>query len=514
MDFSWLVGEDQCGSDPFPIFIDTVVPVAAEKPSRWQLNKADWATFNSLCVEEIKDSLNEQISTIDEFSSTLLNIASKAVPKSSTIPKQIHKPWFTPDCEKAVRERKKALNKFRNNPTQANLSKYRAARAKARLITKISKRNSWKEYVSKLNARSSVKKTWDMVRKISGKQTNSSVIHVHKPNGDKATARVDIANTLADEFEKNSSSEHYTKKFLNNKSKQEKVKLNFKSNNIENYNALFNMQELKDALQKSHDTAVGPDEIHYQLFLKHLPRESLIVLLRLFNQIWETGDFPDTWREPTVIPVPKPGKDHTNPNNYRPIALTSCLCKTIESMINTRLVWFLESNGLLAESQSGFRHFRSTMDHLVSLESNIRNAFIRGEHIVSVFFDLEKAYDTTWKYGALKDLHEIGMRNRMPLFINIFLSDRCFKVRIGNTFSDLHNQEMGVPQGSMLSVTIFNVKINSIVKSVSDGVDKSLFVDDFAISCKSKNMHSIERQLQLCLNKIQKWADNNGFKFS
>ena len=112
---------------------------------------------------------------------------------------------------------------------------------------------------------------------------------------------------------------------------------------------------------------------------------------------------PKSWKEATVIPIPKPGKDNTNPNNYRPIALTSCICKTLERMINERLVWYLEKNNIITEFQSGFRHQRSTNDHLVRLETFIREAFIKKEHLVAVFFDLEKAYDTTWKYGIMND---------------------------------------------------------------------------------------------------------------
>ncbi len=55
-----------------------------------------------------------------------------------------------------------------------------------------------------------------------------------------------------------------------------------------------------------------------------------------------------------------------------------------------------------------------TIDNLVRLESFIRNGFINKQHVVSVFFDLEKAYDTTWKYGILSDLHNMGFRGRMP----------------------------------------------------------------------------------------------------
>jgi ribonuclease HI len=248
--------------------------------------------------------------------------------------------------------------------------------------------------------------------------------------------------------------------------------------------------------------------------LKHLPESALETLLAIFNDTWLTGNFPPGWSQATIIPIPKPGKGSTDPGNYRPIALTSCLCKTFERLVNDRLVWYLETNNILTEYQSGFRKQRSTIDHLVRLESFIREAFVRREHVVSVFFDLEKAYDTTWKYGILRDLHEAGLRGRLPEFISNFLANRLFRVRVGSCLSDAYNQEMGVPQGSILSVTLFILKINSIIKCLPAGVRCSLYVDDFLICYRSKSMHLIERQLQRCLNNIQHWADENGFQFS
>ena len=162
---------------------------------------------------------------------------------------------------------------------------------------------------------------------------------------------------------------------------------------------------------------MGPDDIHYQI-LKHLPDISLNALIDLFNDIWDDGVFPPGWREATIIPIPKPGKDHTNPTNYRPIALTSCICKTFERMVNNRLVWYLEHHGILTAYQSGFRKKRSTIDQIIRLESAVREAFINKDHLVAIFFDLEKAYDTTWKYGIMKDLHDAGLRGHMPTFIS------------------------------------------------------------------------------------------------
>ena len=179
----------------------------------------------------------------------------------------------------------------------------------------------------------------------------------------------------------------------------------------------------KVCIVKSHNTAVGPDEIHYE-FLKQLPSCSLDFLLQAFNEVWVSGKFPTSWKQATMIPIPKPGKDNTEPSNYRPIALTSCLCKTLERMINTRLIWFLESNGLITNFQCGLRSKRSTVDHLVRLETFVREAFIKKEHLTAVFFDLEKAYDTTWKYGIMRDLSDFGLKGRLPHFIdNFFLLD-------------------------------------------------------------------------------------------
>ena len=97
-------------------------------------------------------------------------------------------------------------------------------------------------------------------------------------------------------------------------------------------------------------------------------------------------------------------------------------------MVNERLVWYLEKNGLLAEQQQWcYRSNRSTVDHLVRLETFIRDAFIHNQHLVAVFFDLQKAYDTTWKYGILNDLHSMGLRGNLPILLAILYPTELFK---------------------------------------------------------------------------------------
>ena len=81
----------------------------------------------------------------------------------------------------------------------------------------------------------------------------------------------------------------------------------------------------------------------------------------------------------------------------------------------------------------------------------------------------KKGYDTTWRYGILKDIHKLGLRGRLPTFIENFLADRAMQVRVSSSFSDYYDQEQGVPQGGVLSTTLFSVKINDIVQRERSG---------------------------------------------
>ena len=95
-----------------------------------------------------------------------------------------------------------------------------------------------------------------------------------------------------------------------------------------------------------------------------------------------------------------------------------------------------------------------------------------------------------WKHGILSDLYDLDFRGRLPTFIDGFLSHRLFQVR---ALSDTYEQEMGVPQGGILSPVLFSLKINNIVKSVLKGSEASLFVDDFALCICAKSLPHAQR---------------------
>ncbi|GFW74641.1 putative RNA-directed DNA polymerase from transposon X-element [Trichonephila clavipes] len=145
---------------------------------------------------------------------------------------------------------------------------------------------------------------------------------------------------------------------------------------------------------------------------------------------------------------------------------------------------------------------------------NYRNAFVRRNHLVSIFFDIEKAYDRTWRYGILSTLYGYGLRGNLPCFIQNFLAARKFKVRLDGILSPSFIQAEGVPQGSILSVTFFICHISPILSQFQPSIQASLYVDDLQISCEGSDMRLIERQLQTAINKLVKWCDENGHNIS
>jgi len=513
-DFQWKPMDEPFGSDHIPILIQSNQSYQNTKPvSHWNFKRADWKNYQQLCGKMITaDLISRSDDTICELTKIIIDAAAQAIPEKISRPNKKNKPWFNETCQSQIKLRKKAYKELKKNTTPSTLEKYRIEKAKTRKVIKENKRTSWKHYVSKLNPRTSSKKVWNMIRKISGKTIRTPLSHLAKGN-QLITDPQEIANTLAETFAHNSSSEHYSPSFQAFKQQEEKLLPDFSSSNQENYNLPFSIDELSNALDQSKDTASGPDNIHYQL-IKNLPLLSKQILLQSFNNMWDSDNFPSTWRQATILPIPKPGKTHTDPSNYRPISLTSCLCKTFERMINNRLIWILESKNILNNVQCGFRKNRSTTDHLIRLESYIRKEMLKNHHVVAVFFDLEKAYDTVWKHGILTDLYRMGLRGHLPHFIKNFLHDRSFNVKTYNALSDTYQQETGVPQGSILSVTLFALRINEITQILSGDTEASLFVDDLAIYYSGRQLDLVTRHLQKDINQLVSWCNRNGFKFS
>lgn len=127
---------------------------------------------------------------------------------------------------------------------------------------------------------------------------------------------------------------------------------------------------------------------------------------------------------------------------------------------------------------------------------------------------MEKAYDTTWRYGIFRDLSDMGIHGNMLKIIKCYLSEQTFWVCIGSVLSRPFIQETGVPQGGVLSCTLFIVKMNSLRSSIPSTMFYSVYVDDVQIGFRLCNFAICERQVQLGLKRVLKWVTKNGFNLN
>jgi ribonuclease HI len=235
--------------------------------------------------------------------------------------------------------------------------------------------------------------------------------------------------------------------------------------------------------------------------------------LTFINHIWSSGTLPSAWQHAIITPIPKPNKDRSDPTSYRPISLTSCICKITETIINKRLRYHLEANNLITNDQSGFREGHSTIDQITRLQADIQRAFSKGLSVGAVFIDLTKAFDLVWHKGLFYKLKQYGITGNIYTFIQNFLHNRVIQVRVADTLSHSQNLELGVPQGSVISPTLFNIifsELSNIIKKTNNQALK--FADDAAITKSGSNPKHIEKSLQNGLDALSSWADEWGFR--
>lgn len=511
LDFRWSVNNHLHGSDHWPIHLKYIHNVPTPSLPKWKIAEADWTSYEKSTQKDFDyDNFQSPIHAYKYLENLILDQANENIPRTLGLPHRPVVPWWNKQCAVARRVTRSCFRRYRRTPCTANKIAYSRAIAKQKKIIKESKRESWKKYISDISSKTPPSQIWEKIRKLQGKFAPSPLPILRTEDGHTPDPR-EVAELLGKHFANISSAAHYSNEFQH--VRMNTIVLPPLSNNTESFNLPFTLREMENALTKSSLTSPGEDDIRYEMIM-HLSIEAKELLLRTFNGIWKDHILPTSWHESIISPLHKQGKDPELVQSYRPIALTSCLCKLFERMANNRLVWYLETKDLLSNRQFGFRKNRSTLDPLLLLSRKIQNAFSNQNHVVGVFFDLEKAYDTTWRNGILKQLALWGIGGNMFHFIKNFLSDRYLKVRVGSELSSSFLQEEGVPQGSVLSVTCFAVAINSIIEEIPPGVQSSLFVDDFAVYCEGSTALEACRGIQTAINAASKWADKRGFKFS
>jgi len=364
--------------------------------------------------------------------------------------------------------------------TPEDCAKYRRQKGIAQRIIKDAAKGHWQSYCSTMDKSTKLGSVWRMSKKMSGKTTGFRISHLTKDDILYKTDQ-DKANLLADVFAQASADSNHSAEFGKHKCKFEKDNIaDFTDSSTSeekksSLNTEFSMSELKAAVRQcKNKSSPGADLVTYEM-IKELPKDSLNVLLLFYNQVYSSGEMPSDWSHAVILPFQKPDKPPTDPGSYRPISLTSCLCKLMEKLVSNRFTWYLEKNKILNNAQTGFRKGRSTVDQIVKLQDVIHRYNKNKGFTLGVFLDFEKAYDMMWRTGLLVKLKKIGINGNMFSFISSFIRNRSMQVQVGTKLSETKTLENGTPQGSILSPILFLVMINDIDIGKESGVELSLF---------------------------------------
>ena len=152
------------------------------------------------------------------------------------------------------------------------------------------------------------------------------------------------------------------------------------------------------------------------------------------------------------------------------------LCKVLEKLVHNRLYFYLEHNDFLPMYQYGFRKGISTMDQLLHLEHHICLALIQRKVLIIVYVDFQGAFDRVPHIELLYKLAQLGIRGVMLGWLRDFLTRRSFHCFVQGDYSGHFACTSGVPQGSILSPTLFSV----LVSDCPIPVPQTAYADDFS----------------------------------
>ena len=278
-------------------------------------------------------------------------------------------------------------------------------------------------------------------------------------------------------------------------------------------------EDVQIRLEKLNVTkSCGPDNIH-PLVLQKTASATCVPLKLIFNRSLGNGECPDDWRSANVTPIHKKG-DRTNPSNYRPVSLTSQVCKVLESIVRKQILGHLAENNILRDEQHGFREGRSCLTNLLETIEQWTEIIDDGDGIDVAYLDFRKAFDLVSHKHLIYKMSKYGITNQVLNWVASFLHQRTQRVVVRGATSESLAVTSGVPQGSVLGPVLFLIYINDLPLEVISPL--SLFADDSKIftrivSEKNKGkQNSINGNeiLQKDLDTIKEWAERWKMEFN
>ncbi|KAL0821757.1 hypothetical protein ABMA28_005179 [Loxostege sticticalis] len=488
----------------------------------WRYESADWdemrAFFASYPWRRLCFSSGNPSCVADAITAVIRQGMEYFIPFSDIPLGYKARPWFNADCARAEARKQSAYQawvKARDRKVRARKvrAKKRAYNAASRSCKRVLRKARF-DHISRIGAKLASyppgsKQFWSLSKSVESNFCRPTLPPLQKPDGSLAHTATEKANLFADLFASNSR--------LDTGSKHPPTLPHCDSLMPEI--TVFNKEVRRSLLSLDVNKASGPDGIPARV-LRYCAPELSPVLTRLYRLSLKTKIVPKSWKLANVQPVPKKGS-RADPSNYRPIAITSVLCKVMERVLNRKLLSYLEDNDLLSDRQYGFRRGRSTGDLLVYVTHCWGEAIENHGEAIAVSLDISKAFDRVWHASLLSKLPAYGIPAGFCNWVADFLSERSIRVVIDGCSSELMAIDAGVPQGSVLSATLFLLHINDLLSSGIVGyADDSTVMEKYLSSAGASGVEvqrmreAMVERTSLTLSNVSQWGDHNLVSFN
>jgi ribonuclease HI len=461
-----------------------------------------WGEWSTRLLQRDGLPLPELEKSCTAFAGNIVATSAEVFSKTKEIvtPKY-SKPWWTQKCAEAVAARKAAKKTLLSQPSPAALIAFKHSEAKVKWKVKQAKRDSWKRFCNTVSSDTPLKLLW---KRVKGLLT---------PFCRKSQPFISNNAVLSDAHSKVEALASYYENILNSPAPSPypshiilPLAIALSDDSPSDLNEPISLYELNRCLESLKKTAPGLDQVHNE-HLSHLPAEYRAWLLTDFNRSFRNASLRKAWKTSLIVPIPKPNKALTSVSSFRPISLLSCIGKILESIINKRLVFFLEQNNCFRASQGGFRCRTAAIDQVARLEAAVRAAQNSKSIMLVAFCDLTMAFDKVWHTGLLYKLSQCGLHGTILRWLRAYLADRSFQVHFECKISSLKPVKSGVPQGAILSPLLFNVMMRDLPSL--PGVVTAEYAD-VTFFTSSPDINTATTRLQSQLSQFFNWTKTWG----